>query len=86
VRWNVSTALRVSGPPRNLIGREPAAQQDLARSSLHPASLGFLISTIVMMSFAVVGVRVAFSLPISLPANWILRVTSSRFFGHLPKD
>jgi hypothetical protein len=28
-----------------------------------------------MMSFAVVGLRVAFSLPISLPANWILRVT-----------
>jgi hypothetical protein len=28
-----------------------------------------------MMSFAVVGTRVAFSLPVSLPANWILRVT-----------
>ena len=53
----------------------PAAQQDLARPSLHPASLRFLISTIVMMSFAVVGVRVAFSIPVSLPANWILRVT-----------
>jgi hypothetical protein len=53
----------------------PAAQQDLARPSLHPASLRFLISTIVMMSFAVVGIRVAFSLPVSLPANWILRIT-----------
>ena len=53
----------------------PAAQQDLARPSLHPASLRFLISTIVMMSFAVVGTRVAFSLPVSLPANWILRIT-----------
>jgi hypothetical protein len=53
----------------------PAAQQDLARPSLHPVSLRFLISTIVMMSFAVVGVRVAFSIPVSLPANWILRVT-----------
>jgi hypothetical protein len=53
----------------------PAAQQDLARPSLHPASLRFLISTIVMMSFAIVGVRVAFSLPVSLSANWILRVT-----------
>ncbi len=53
----------------------PAAQQDLARPSLHPASLRFLISTIVMMSFAVLGTRVAFSLPVSLPANWILRIT-----------
>jgi hypothetical protein len=53
----------------------PAARQDLARPSLHPASLRFLISTIVMMSFAVVGTRVAFSLPVSLPANWILRIT-----------
>lgn len=53
----------------------PAAQQDLARPSLHPASLRFLISTIVMMSFAVVGTRVTFSLPLSLPANWILRIT-----------
>ncbi len=55
--------------------RIPAAQTDLANPSLHPASLRFLISTIVMMSFAVVGIRVAFSLPISLPANWIMRMT-----------
>jgi hypothetical protein len=55
----------------------PAAQQDLARPSVHPASLRFLISTIVMMSFAVVGMRVAFSLPVSLPANWILRITQA---------
>ena len=53
----------------------PAARQDLASAALHPASLRFLLSTIVMMSFAVVGIRVAFSLPISLPANWILRIT-----------
>jgi hypothetical protein len=53
----------------------PAAQQDLAGPSNHPASLRFLISTIVMMSFAVLGIRVAFSLPVSLPANWILRIT-----------
>ena len=53
----------------------PIARQDLASAEFHPASLRFLISTIVMMSFAVVGIRVAFSLPISLPANWILRIT-----------
>jgi hypothetical protein len=53
----------------------PVARQDLASAAFHPASLRFLISTIVMMSFAIVGTRVAFSLPISLPANWILRIT-----------
>ncbi len=58
--------------------RIPAVQYDLASASLHPASLRFLVSTIVMMSFAVVGTRVAFSLPISLPANWILRITQVR--------
>jgi hypothetical protein len=53
----------------------PAARQDLSNPAFHPASLRFLISTIVMMCFAVVGVRVAFSLPISLSSNWILRIT-----------
>ncbi len=53
----------------------PAARQDLSNPALHPASVRFLISTIVMMCFAVAGVRVAFSLPISLSSNWILRIT-----------
>jgi hypothetical protein len=55
----------------------PTAWQDLSNPALHPASLRFLISTIVMMCFAVVGVRVTFSLPISLPSNWILRTTQT---------
>jgi hypothetical protein len=36
---------------------------------------GFLISTFLMMTFAVLGLRGVFSLPISLQANWVLRIT-----------
>lgn len=39
----------------------------------HSIDSGFLMSTAVMMSFAVVGFRSCFALPISLTANWILR-------------
>jgi hypothetical protein len=35
----------------------------------------FLISTFLMMTFAVLGLRGVFSLPISLQANWVLRIT-----------
>jgi len=44
-------------------------------------SLGLIIPTMVMMSFAVVGLRGVFSLPISLKANWVLRVTQLRPTG-----
>ncbi len=44
-------------------------------SALIPlVNLRFLISTTVLMSFAVVGVRVGFSFPISRQANWTFRV------------
>jgi hypothetical protein len=41
-------------------------------------SLGLIMPTIIMMSFAVVGLRGVFSLPVSLKANWILRLTQLR--------
>jgi len=40
-----------------------------------PLSMGFLIATYVMMSFAVIGLRSTFSLPVLLAANWVLRAT-----------
>ncbi len=40
-----------------------------------PISTDFLISTFLMMTFAVLGLRGVFSLPISLQANWVLRIT-----------
>lgn len=40
-----------------------------------PLSTNFLISTFLMMTFAVFGLRGVFSLPISLQANWLLRIT-----------
>jgi hypothetical protein len=40
-----------------------------------PLSPDFYIPTLMMMSFAVFGLRSVFSLPISLTANWVLRTT-----------
>jgi hypothetical protein len=39
---------------------------------------GFLMSTFMMMLFAVVGLSRVFSLPISLTANWVLRIAQLR--------
>lgn len=45
-----------------------------------PRSLdaNFLIASLMMMALAVIGLRSIFSLPISLAANWVLRVTQVR--------
>jgi hypothetical protein len=47
----------------------------LSAPALHSLTSGFLMSTLIMMCLAVAGLRSVFSLPISLNANWILRVT-----------
>jgi hypothetical protein len=44
----------------------------------HALTQDFLINTILMMTFAVIGLRSVFSLPISLNANWVLRITQLR--------
>jgi hypothetical protein len=41
-------------------------------------SPGFLIATFAMTSFAVIGLRSVYALPISLTANWVLRTTQLR--------
>jgi hypothetical protein len=50
-----------------------------------PVSLDFLMPTFMIMAFCVFGLRNVFSLPISLNANWVLRVTQLRptekYFG-----
>lgn len=43
-----------------------------------PISFDFLLSSFLMMSFAVLGLRAIFALPISLNANWMLRITQLR--------
>lgn len=48
---------------------------ELSVPALRPLSSEFLTSTIGMMALAVIGLRNVFPLPISLKANWILRVT-----------
>ncbi len=48
---------------------------EAAQTWAEPLQLGPICSTIVLMLLAVVGMRVVFSLPIALRANWIFRVT-----------
>src|ERR1700739_410505 len=43
-----------------------------------PIAIGFIMSSFVMMTFAVLGLRGIFSLPVSLNANWMWRVTQLR--------
>jgi len=43
-----------------------------------PISADFIFSTILMMLFAVFGLRGVFALPVSLNANWVLRITQLR--------
>jgi hypothetical protein len=50
-------------------------RHEIAAQGHEPISTDFLISTFMMMSFAVLGLRGVFSLPISLNANWVLRIT-----------
>ena len=51
---------------------------ELATPAPVPVSMDLLISTFLMMFFAVAGLRNVFSLPISLTANWVLRTTQLR--------
>lgn len=43
-----------------------------------PLTSGFLMSTFMMMLFAIVGLSRVFALPISLTANWVLRIAQLR--------
>ena len=49
----------------------------------------FLVSSLVMLFFAIIGLRAVFALPISLPANWIFRMTAvhrpAAYFGAVRK-
>ena len=53
-------------------------RDELSAAGPRTVDSGFLIPTLLMMSLAVIGLRVVFSLPISLNANWILRTTQLR--------
>jgi hypothetical protein len=50
-------------------------RREIAAPAHEPLPTEFLMATFLMMSFTVLGLRAVFSLPISLNANWVLRVT-----------
>ena len=56
----------------------PWLRSELSAAGPGPQPTDFLISTFIMMGFAVFGLRSIFSLPISLSANWVLRITQLR--------
>ncbi len=49
-----------------------------AGSPWHQVNASLLVASIMMMIFAAVGARVVFSLPLTLRANWIFRITENR--------
>jgi hypothetical protein len=49
-----------------------------AGSPWHEANVPVLVSSIVMMCFAVIGMRVVFAMPTDLRANWIFRMAFGR--------
>jgi hypothetical protein len=54
------------------------ARKAIAAGAQRPVSSEFLILTSIIMIFAVMGFANVFSLPISLTANWVLRITQIR--------
>jgi len=62
--------------------KTPLAQNNLQGApNTNPwlqANVPLLVSSIVMMWFAVIGTRIVFAMPIELRANWIFRMTNVR--------
>ncbi len=60
--------------------KTPLAQRNLLNTPgtgpWHQANVPLLVSSIVMMWFAVIGTRVVFAMPTELRANWIFRITN----------
>ena len=50
-------------------------RSELTSPSPLPVNQDFIFPNILMMTFAIIGLRSVFSLPISLTANWVLRTT-----------
>ena len=47
-----------------------------AHESWDEVNIAFLVTSLVLLAFGVIGARAVFALPATLPANWIFRVTA----------
>jgi CubicO group peptidase (beta-lactamase class C family) len=65
-------AMVKNGAPPNQLADAPAADP------WSQVNESLLAATITMMGFAMIGTRVAFSIPLDLRGNWIFRVTGAR--------
>ena len=93
VQFSVRTLLR-SAPHRVILAfywgmgfalaivflKSPRGQQlnESAAGAWHETSVPLLVSSIVMMGFAVLAARMAFAMPRDLQANWIFRIVPVR--------
>jgi CubicO group peptidase (beta-lactamase class C family) len=73
--WGIGFALAI------IFLKSPGGQQFAevpVVSAWHETSVPLLVSSMVMMAFAVLAARLAFAMPRDLPANWIFRVVPVR--------
>ena len=60
----------------------PALQQfALESSAWHRPNTSLMVASIIVLCFAVVGIRIVFSVPLELRANWIFRIASDAGAG-----
>ena len=48
------------------------------RVAWNQVNMPLLVTSLVLLAFAIIGVRAVFALPMTLPANWIFRITAVR--------
>jgi hypothetical protein len=68
----------IVGPLESMLKDEQAGSRHLAAMPPNLATPLLLISSVLMMVFCLLGVRVVFAMPLALRSNWIFRVTAIR--------
>jgi hypothetical protein len=75
--WGIGFAI-VLAYLKSLLAKGTSLLDVFASAPLSHVNVPLLASSVVMMCFAEVGVRVVFTLPLALRSNWIFRITAVR--------